>query len=364
MRKRVLSIISGGVFVLLILAIIGLQMVYLPMHSQAAEKVYHWYPSTWVASGVEWDRLCYTSELINRASAGRIVVTPTAPGMTCAVEGQLDAVANGSAAAMQLFIGYFSGAVPVVTLAANPSFLLDDAWELVQFIEYQRDGRILKLLQEEFTKYGDVHVVGPCYYDLDMIINSTVPLNGMKDIKGKKFRTGNVAVAKTLGRAGASVVWLPGEEIYTNLSNGVIDACIFSGPTDCLALGFAEVAPYWIRSPLLGRVNMDFFVVNGKVWRELPDDLKAIVESAVQASNVPAVFHGITENNKAWAEAEENYGVKVIDWSEEDVLKWKSQLALVLPEYVKDEASSEALEIFEEFVKEWKPNLARKIFNQ
>ncbi|MCF7935979.1 MAG: TRAP transporter substrate-binding protein DctP [Synergistales bacterium] len=362
MSKNVLRFLGIGVSVLVIALFLG---ACLPMDAEAAqsgEKTWRWQPSTWQPSGVVWERLNYVADYITEASGGRIKVTPTAPGMICAVQEQLDSVARGSTPAMAIYPDYFSGKMPLLSLVVNPLFLLEDTWELRQYVEKQNDGRILELFRKEMADYGDIHVVGPMYYVLDMIANSTEPIKGIDDIKGMKFRCGDVAVANGLGALGAAVTWSPGEEIYTNLSTGVIDACTYSGPADGIAMGFHEVAPYWLRKPLMGAVNVDYFIVNGDVWRELPDDLKAVVEAAVAAGNAYAQYEGKAQNSQAWAKAEEEHGVKINEWSQEDVLKWKETVASFLPEYAKDEPSTEATEIVEEFIKEWKPALAGQMF--
>ncbi|GAJ06379.1 unnamed protein product, partial [marine sediment metagenome] len=52
------------------------------------------------------------------------------------------------------------------------------------------------------------------------------------------------------------------------------------------------------------------------------------------------------------------YGIEIVEWSEEDVLEWKKTVASFLPEYATDESSTEAVEILKEFIVEWKPGLA------
>lgn len=361
--KRRMSAFLGMVVLILVMATILTGCLSTGAQAQDKEKVWQWYPSCWQPSGVVWDRLVYISEYITKASGGRIKVTPTAPGMVVPVQEQLDAVANGTTPAMVIYTDYYSGKMPLLSLTTNPLFLMDSTWELHQYIERQNDGRILEMLREELAEYGDVHVVGPTYYVLEMIANSKKPINSIDDIKGMKFRSGDVPVANALGALGASVTWSPGEEIYTNLSTGVIDACTYCGPADSIAMGFHEVAKYWLRTPTMGPVNVDYFIVNGKVWRELPDDLKAVVEASVSAGNAFAEYRGAAENSQAWAKAEE-LGITVIDWSQEDVLQWEKTVASFLPDYAKDDASSEAVEVLKDYIREWKPDLARELLEE
>jgi TRAP-type mannitol/chloroaromatic compound transport system substrate-binding protein len=321
-------------------------------------KVWKWYPSSWLSSGIDWDKLVLISDYITRASGGRIECSPTTPGAICPVDEQLDAVASGATDAMMPFPDYFSGKIPLMGVVADALYLVDDTWELYQYLEKQNDGRILKLWSEEIHKYGNAELIAPSYYPLQMMAVSKVPLYGIDDIPGTKFRCGDVPVADPLGKLGASVVWFPGTEIYTNLASGVVDAVTFCSSYDSIAMGFQEVTKYWIRKPIFGPVLADMFVVNGDVWRELPDDLKAVVESAIQAGNAYSEYNSIAEIAEGWVEAEQA-GIEIIEWSDEDVLSWKKAVASFFPEYAKDAASTEAVEILKDFIKQWKPDLAK-----
>jgi len=361
MRMKKLLILIGSLCLALMLALplVGAcAPTPTPAPTPAApEKVWYWHPSTWLPSGVEWDRLGYISDYITKASGGRIVCEPSAPGAICPVEEQLDMVGTGATDAMMPYPDYYSGKIPLCVLAANASYLLDTTWEFYQYIEHQRGGRMLELIKEEYANYGDIHVVGPCYLPVYVIVASNVPLNGIADIPGTKFRCGDVPIANALGELGAAVVWFPGTEIYTALATGVVDAMTYSHPGDYIAMGFHEVSKYWVKSPIMGPILADYFIVNGKVWRELPDDLKAVVEAAVAAGNAYAEYESYVDIEEGWIAARE-YGIEIVEWSEEDVLQWKKTVASFLPEYAKDEASTEAVEILKEFIVEWKPALA------
>ena len=363
MKSKRLLLLIGSLCLALMLALplVGACAAPTPAPTPAApEKVWHWNPSTWVPAGTCMDRLVYVSNLITEASGGRIVCEPTAPGAICPVEEQLDMVATGATPAMFFYPDYYSGKIPLYILSANACYLMDSMWEMRQYIERQRGGRMLELIREATAEYGDVYVVGMGYQFPYMPIISTVPVYSTKDIDGMKFRCGDVPIAKAFGALGAAVTWFPGPEIYTALATGVVDAVTFAHPGDSIALGFHEVTKYWVKYPIAGAVANDHFVVNGEVWRELPDDLKAVVEAAVAAGNAFSEYEHFTAITKGWMAAED-YGVELIEWSEEDALEWKKTVAAGLPDFAVDAASTEAVEILEEFFVEWKPALAELI---
>jgi len=96
------------------------------------------------------------------------------------------------------------------------------------------------------------------------------------------------------------------------------------------------------------------------VWKELGPDLQAVVEAAVAAGNAYAEYASYIDIQQGWIAAED-YGIEIVEWPEEDVLEWKKTVASFLPEYAKDEASTEAVELLKEFIIEWKPALAELI---
>jgi len=323
-------------------------------------KVWHWYPATWGGAGLVWDQLSYISDVITEASGGRIICEPTAPGALCPLKEQVDFVASGATDAMMPYPDHYSGRVPMSVLTANASYLLDTTEEMRHFLEGQNNGRVLQMTKEEFTKQGNVVVVGACYYPLEMILLSKVPIDGIDDVSGIKFRCGDVPVANAMGKLGAAVVWSEPSEIYTMLASGAIDAVTYGSTSESLDMGFEEVTEYWLKRPVAGPVLTDLFIVNGDVWQELPDELKAVVKAAVAAGNAHMEYHAWVDIQKGWIEAEEA-GIEIVEWSDEDVLKWKKAVASFLPEYAKDDASTEAVEILKDFIKEWKPALAKEL---
>lgn len=114
---------------------------------------------------------------------------------------------------------------------------------------------------------------------------STKKINTMDDFKGMKIRTYGYW-GKVLERLGASVVTLPGAELYHSLKTGVIDALEYSTPSINKAMHFYEIAKY-VYYPTLHSPACTYFVwVNKDSWGALPADLQAIVEEASTAQIV------------------------------------------------------------------------------
>jgi TRAP-type mannitol/chloroaromatic compound transport system substrate-binding protein len=111
---------------------------------------------------------------------------------------------------------------------------------------------------------------------------SRKPLKGVADLKGLKMRAAALA-ADSFAALGASIVTVPGGEIYQALERGVVDAAEYTWLTANFGLGMAEVTKYIVFPTFSGGGNYDWFA-NMDAWKKLPDDLKKIVEVAQQES--------------------------------------------------------------------------------
>jgi TRAP-type mannitol/chloroaromatic compound transport system substrate-binding protein len=336
--------------VMMVVAVCGLLVVGFSGPAQAKEKVYEWQPSSWLPSGITWDTIGYISKYVERMSDGRLKMTPSAPGAIVPVAEQLNAVGMGVMAATFIWPGYFPGQLPVAFMHGDCFAAPKSIAELRYLYETYEDGKIMEILRKEYAKHG-VYLVGNLYWTLDNLMISKVPLNGIEDIKGKKFRSSEL-IALQLAHLGAGTIWTPGDEIYTMLSTGAVDAITFSHSADMVAMGFHEVTKYWVKHPTVVGPAADALIVNMDVWNALPDDLKAIVEAAVQMGSARNAFEAELAIAKAWNFVKKE-GIEIIEWSEEDARKLAGTAREVIPEkYMKDPAFAEISKIVERWAVE------------
>jgi len=111
--------------------------------------------------------------------------------------------------------------------------------------------------------------------------HSHKPIRTLDDFKGLKMRTVG-AWAQILPGLGASVVSLPGGEVYQALERKVIDATEWATPGENVISGFHEIAKYVI-VPGSHQPSAPFEIsINKKVFDALPKDLQIIVEEAAE----------------------------------------------------------------------------------
>ncbi|HYD31556.1 MAG TPA: TRAP transporter substrate-binding protein [Azospirillaceae bacterium] len=109
-------------------------------------------------------------------------------------------------------------------------------------------------------------------------------INTVADIKGLKYRTAGIN-AMVLTKLGATVVLLPGGEIFQALQSGAVDAAEWIGPYNDLSMGLYQVAPYYY-TPGFAEPGAGFqLMVNKQKYDALPSDLKAILRVASQAGH-------------------------------------------------------------------------------
>lgn len=332
--------------------IVGFTTVFLIMGSSlpATSKTYRWQPSSWLPSGISWDSIAYMSDYVKRMSDGQILMKPSAPGAIVPVAEQLEAVSMGVMQACFIWPGYFPGQIPVAFTHGDCMAAPRTVAEMKDLYERYEDGRIMKLLRQEYAKHG-VHLVGNVYWILDNLMISKKPLNGVKDINGLKFRSSEL-IALQLAKLGAGTIWTPADEIYTMLSTGGVDAITFSHASDMVDMGFHEVTQYWVKYPTVVGPAADAFIVNLKTWEKLPDNLKAILEAACEVGTARNVFQAELTIAKAW-EFVKGKGIEIVEWSEEDARILAGTAREVVPEkYMKNEAFKEIFTITEKWATE------------
>jgi TRAP-type mannitol/chloroaromatic compound transport system substrate-binding protein len=316
----------------------------------ADTKTYKWQPSSWLPSGISWDTIQYMSDYVKRMSGGRIDMKPSAPGAIVPVAEQLDAVRMGVMQATFIWPGYFPGELPVAFSHGDSFAAPKTIAEMRYLYEQYEDGRIMKILREEYAKHG-VYLVGNVYWTLDNLMISKKPIRGVKDIKGLKFRSSEL-IALQLASLGAGTIWTPATEIYSMLSSGGVDAITFSHAADDVAMGFHEVTQYWVKSPTAVGPAADAFIVNLKTWNSLPDDLKTILEAACELGSARNKFEAELKIAEAWEVAEKK-GIEVIEWSEEDARILAGTARDVVPKnYFDDNAFKEIFAITEKWATE------------
>ena len=109
-------------------------------------------------------------------------------------------------------------------------------------------------------------------------------MTSLDDFKGLKFRMPGLG-GEVLRKLGATVVNLPGSEIFPALQAGTIDGTEWVGPFNDLAFGFYKVAKFYYWPGFHEPNTTGEVLVNKKVWNGLSKEHQEIIRVAVQAES-------------------------------------------------------------------------------
>jgi TRAP-type mannitol/chloroaromatic compound transport system substrate-binding protein len=241
-----------------------------------AQQVTTWRAQT-LWSAAELTQKCFEDlcERIRAASNGRLVIQPFAGGSVTGVFETLDAVTAGVLQAQASWPGYWTGKDAGLAVISDFVFGYQHPWQAEAWF-YHRGG--LQMLRQAYAKYN-VYPVGVSWWGVESIV-SKKPIARMEDFKGVKFRSPQGMTAEILTKLGASIVVLPGGEVYSALDKGVVDAADWASVSMNQRMGFHEIARY--PTKLFHSMPIQEFTVNMDAWKKLPDDLKALLHTAVR----------------------------------------------------------------------------------
>lgn len=315
MRKIVFRI--GSIFIACILAGSFFVPVNCPAASPTKEKPIVWKVQTpWPPALFLHKMAGIWAKDVEEMSGGRMKIDLYATEEIVPAFGIFDAVRVGTLDAGHTWAGYNIGKFPALTfMAATPAFI-----DFMGYFTWMFAGGGKELWQEI---YGDAVVV----YPVAMTFAegggwANKKIQKLSDFKGLKYRT-VLIWGEILSEVGASVVTLPAGEIVPSLQRGTLDAAEFATPILDLPLGFHEVAKYQYYPGLHQIACFEELMVNPRKWKELPDDLKAIVRRAADASIFRAFPEMLLGDSKASQKFKE-LGVQIIKFPPEmqkDVLE-------------------------------------------
>jgi len=235
-------------------------------------------------------------------SAGEIV--PTTDLLEAVNTGVLD-MAFGCGA-------YWMDTMPIAAVEYGLPFSWKDPGMDV-YVAFWEMG-LLDLVREAYAERG-VYYLGPVHTDPYALI-ATKECRSLADLRKLKIRTTG-GMAKALGNAGISSVFIPIEETYMALSTGTIDGCIFGGASGYRDMKFEEVAKYYYKPSVLACAVCNQFI-NMDLWNSLSPDLQAILTYATSDFSQWMAFNYIKMEYEAIADMSTR-GLKVITLPDETV---------------------------------------------
>ena len=279
-----------------------------------AQQVTTWRAQT-LWSAAELTQKCFEDfcERVKQASNGRLVIQPFAAGSVTGVFESLDAVTAGVLQAQASWPGYWTGKDAGLAVISDFVFGYQHPWQAEAWF-YHRGG--LQMLRQAYAKYN-VYPVGLSWWGVESIV-SKKPIARMEDFKGVKFRSPQGMTAEILTKLGASIVVLPGGEVYSALDKGVVDAADWASVSMNQRMGFHDIAKF--PTKLFHSMPIQEFTVNMDAWKRLPDDLKALLHTAVREWTWDQTQRIAVDDLRVTRELAAK-GVKTSQWPEAEMVK-------------------------------------------
>ncbi len=199
------------------------------------------------------DQLVPTGELFRAMQAGTID----------AVQSDDDSMASPTE--VTVFGGYF----PFACRYSLDVPVLFNQWGLGEIwdAEYKKVG----------VKWLSAGAWDPCHF------NTKDPIRSLADLKGKRVFTFPTA-GRFLTQFGVVPVTLPWEDIEVAVQTGELDGIAWSGITEDYTVGWADVTNYFLTNNISGAWCGSFFA-NMDKWNALPDNLKQLLQLAMDSSH-------------------------------------------------------------------------------
>lgn len=311
-------------------------------------KKYQWkMVTTWPPNFPVLGEACQLfADWVNEMSIGQMTIKVYGSGELIPGLESFDAVSSGAAEMGNGASYYWAGKSPATQFFTTIPFGMN-AQQMNSWL-YRGGG--LELWHELYAKFGLIAFpAGNTTMQMAGWFNKEI--NTIADFKGLKMRIPGLG-GKVLSKAGGTAVLSSGNEIYTNLERGVIDATEWIGPYHDYIMGFHKIAKYYYspgwHEP--GSVLENFF--NLKEWDELPKHLKVIIEAASARMNLWVISEFESKNNEYLEKIMAEKTVEIRKFSPEILKQMKNYTDEVLVEMIAgDEFSRRTHESYTKFAK-------------
>ncbi len=215
---------------------------------------------------------------MNQATAGRLEIEYFGRGeILPGAEEDWDGVIKGTVEAVMQPFAYVMHLFPQASLLYGMSGGLT----VVQQLMWYQVGGGKELANRMLEPVDIVYVARGYGRPGEIFGHFKKELVTLDDVEGIKMRTAGEG-GEVLKLIGMDPVWLPYPEVYEAMQRGVLDACETGSPALNWTLGYQEVADYLYLSPSRQPVDSGSLIVNGKVWRETPDDIKVALAAIAE----------------------------------------------------------------------------------
>ena len=257
------------------------------------------FQSTWPAKDIFHEYANDFASKVNNMAGGRLKIEVLPSGAVVPAFQLLEAVNKGTLDGGHGVVAYHYGKQAALALwGSGPAFGMDPNMVLAW---HNYGGG--KALLEEIYKSINIDVVSYLYGPMPSqpLGWFKKPIAKVEDLKGLKFRTVGLSV-DIFTELGAAVNPLPGGEIVPALDRGLIDAAEFNNASSDRTLGFPDVSKNCMLQSFHQSGEQFEILFNGAKYKALPQDLRSIIDYAVQAASADMSWKAIERNSQDYIE--------------------------------------------------------------
>ncbi|MEM1313809.1 MAG: TRAP transporter substrate-binding protein DctP [Pseudomonadota bacterium] len=218
---------------------------------------------------------------VNKMSNGRIEITNFDAEVLLGIGETFSGVGLGVADLAITASIYHRGTVGVGEFLWAVPFFPNTNVEFFEQI-YQNMG-LKEMWREAYAEHGIMHLAQTNSDEWGSMV-STRPVQSFSDFSGMKVRAFGIW-AEWMAKQGASVVTVPGGEVYTAIQTRLIDAAAFGGPDAWAGMKMYEVCDYYI-NPSPCPYDVTEIIMNMDKWNEMPEDLQEVLLAAARVYNL------------------------------------------------------------------------------
>ena len=262
------------------------------------------------------------AEWVNQMSAGQMTIKVYGAGELIPALEVFDAVSSGASEMGNGAAYYWAGKAPSSQFFTAVPFGMN-AQQMNAWI-YRGDG--MKLWHTLYKNFGLLPFpAGNTTMQMAGWFNKEI--NSMDDFKGLKMRIPGLG-GKVLAKAGGTAVLSSGNEIYSNLERGVIDATEWIGPYHDYIMGFHKIAKYYYSPGWHEPGSVLENIFNLKAFSELPYHLQVILETASARMNIWVISEFEAKNNE--------YLQKILAEKQVEIRQFSPEILATLKKHTND----------------------------
>lgn len=217
---------------------------------------------------------------VQRMSGGRIEITNFNAEVLLGIGETFRGVGSGVADLAVTASIYHRGIVPIGEYLWGVPFFPVTHLEFYEHI-YQNMG-IKEIWQEAYRPHNVAHLTYMISDEWGAMV-STKPVTKFADFRGMKVRAFGIW-ADWLAHNGASIVTVPGGEVYTAIQTRILEAAAFGSPDAWAGMKMHEVAKFYINPSVLP-YDLTEVIANLRTLNSMPADLQEVLTSASRVFN-------------------------------------------------------------------------------